>query len=114
VPELIEHGQIIRPGLSLTLASDAIAQRFDLPGVLILDVAEQSTAEQAGLRPTRRSRSGEIILGDIITALGEYPIASTNDLLLAFEKFKAGDRPLLTIIRDGEELQVAAELETIE
>ncbi len=39
VPELIKHGKVIRPGLSLTLASDGVAERFDLPGVLILDVA---------------------------------------------------------------------------
>lgn len=114
VPELIKHGKIIRPGLALTLASDRIAGRLGLPGVLILDVGEQSTAERAGLRPTRRTRAGEIVLGDIITAIGEYSVESTNDLLLAFEKFEVGERASLTIIRDGEELRVSVELETIE
>lgn len=111
VPELIQHGKIIRPGLALSLASDRIAERFDLPGVLILDVAPRSTAAAAGLRPTRRTVDGQIVLGDIIIALDETPIKSTNDLLLAFEKYKVGDRVTLTVIRERQERQIEVELE---
>ncbi len=38
VPELIQHGKIIRPGLAMTVASDRVTERAGLPGVLILDV----------------------------------------------------------------------------
>ncbi len=62
VPELIEHGKIIRPGLALTLASDRIARRLELPGVLVLDVKRGSTAATAGLRPTRRTARGKSCL----------------------------------------------------
>jgi len=44
VPELIQHGKIIRSGLALTPASDRVAQRLGLPGVLILEVKPGSSA----------------------------------------------------------------------
>ncbi len=114
VPELIEHGKIMRPALALSLASDQLAERFGIEGALILEVAPGSTAAEAGFRPTRRNRYGEILVGDIITAIGDMPVKSTNDLLLAFEKFKVGDRAKFTVIRDQQEITLEATLESSE
>ena len=114
VPELIQHGKIIRPGLALSLASDQLAERFGIEGVLVLEVTPGSTAAEAGFRPTRRTRYGQILAGDIITAIGDTPVNSTNDLLLAFEKYKVGDRAKFTVIRDGRSITLEATLESSE
>jgi S1-C subfamily serine protease len=111
VPELIQHGKIVRPGLALSMASDRVTERFNLPGVLILDVTPRSTAAQAGLRPTRRTQYGEFVPGDIITAIDHTSVNSTYDLLLAFEKYKVGDRATLTVIREGRKTKIQVELE---
>lgn len=113
VPELIGHGKIIRPGLALSLASDQLAKRLGIEGVLILDVASSSKASEAGLRPTRRTRYGEVILGDVV-AIGETTVTSTNDLLLALEDYEVGDRVSLVVIRDQQRATIDVELEATE
>ncbi len=111
VPELIQHGKIIRPGLAVGFASDRLIAQLQIPGLLILDVKRGSKAASANLRPTRRTRSGEIILGDIIVAVDEVPVGNNKDLILTLEKYKVGDQVILSIWRDGAEAKVAVELE---
>ncbi len=113
VPELIQNGRIIRPGLAIDVAADQIARQYDIPGVLVLDVEPGSSAARAGLRPTRRTAFGQVIPGDIITAIDDTPIKTTNDLLLAFEKYKVGDRVTLTVIRNGKKVKVPVVLEAM-
>lgn len=114
VPELIENGRIIRPGIAMTLASDSVARRFKLPGVLVIDLPRGGAGEAAGLRPTRRNRFGEIILGDIITAVDGTPIKSTGELMLKFEGYQAGDEVTVTVLRNGQRTQVPVTLETLD
>jgi S1-C subfamily serine protease len=112
VPELIAHGKIIRPGIAITFAPQRWTQRLGVEGVLILSVDPSSKASKAGLRPTRRDRSGNVYLGDIIVAVGEDPIRSANELLSAFEKHEIGDTVQLTIARGRERVPIDVELET--
>jgi len=111
VPELIQNGRIILPGLAIDVAPDQITKQYEIPGVLILDVEPDSSAAQAGLRPTRRAATGQVIPGDIITAIDDTPIQTTNELLLAFEKYKVGDKVTLTVIRNGKKEKVPVVLE---
>ena len=111
VPELIQNGRIIRPGLAIDVAPDQITKQYEIPGVLILDVEPDSSAAQAGLRPTRRAATGQVIPGDIITSIDDTPIQTTNELLLAFEKYKVGDKVTLTVIRNGKKEKVPVVLE---
>jgi S1-C subfamily serine protease len=111
VPELIAHGKIIRPSLAITVAPDSWTRQIGVEGVLILSVEDNSSAAAAGLRPTRRDRIGNVYLGDIITALRETPIRSTNDLLAAFEQQQVGDEVTLTVIRNRQRVGVQVELE---
>ena len=60
-----------------------------------------SGAQRAGLRPTRRSVAGGIELGDIIVAIDEKEVSSSNDLVLILEKHKAGETVTVTILRSG-------------
>ena len=111
VPELIKHGKIIRAGLAVGLASDRLMRQLRVSGVLILDVRSNTKASAAGLRPTRRTRYGEIVLGDIIVAINNQPVADNKELLLTLEKYKVGDSVQLTLLRDGSEVKVSVELE---
>ena len=58
VPQLISHGKVVRPGLGVTTADDALARRFGLQGALVLHVSPGSAAERAGLRPTSQDDYG--------------------------------------------------------
>lgn len=111
VPELIRYGKVMRPGLALSVASDRVAERLRIRGVLVLDVGPNSTAAEAGLQPTRRTPLGEIILGDIIVAIDDRPIRSTNDLLLAFEKYEVGQEVTLTVLRNQSQQKIRVKLE---
>jgi S1-C subfamily serine protease len=111
VPELIQHGKVIRPGLAISIGADRLTKQLGMRGVLILDVAPRSSAAEVGLRPTRRTAFGEIVLGDIIVAVEDTPVSSAKDLLLAFEEHKVGDRVTLSVVRDRQKVEIEVELE---
>lgn len=111
VPELISFGELRRPTLGIELAPEYLLQRAGIKGVLILRVSENGPAEKAGILPTRRDRNGRIVLGDIITGINKDPILSYSDLVLALEKYKAGDRVTVSFLRDDKASQVEIELE---
>ncbi len=102
VPELIRHGRMIRPGLGVRLVSDHITRRLGLEGVLIGEVIEGSPAEEAGLRPTYRDRTGRIVLGDVIIRIDDEPVRTTEELLIILSRHQVGDRVELTVVRDGQ------------
>ncbi|MEZ6060433.1 MAG: trypsin-like peptidase domain-containing protein [Planctomycetaceae bacterium] len=115
VPQLIDHGSIVRPGIAVTVAPDSwmeqIGRDSGKAGVLILAAEKGSTAERAGLRPTSRDAAGNVNLGDIITAVNDQPVRSTSDLLDAFDKHKPGEDVALTILRNEESLKLWVRLE---
>ncbi len=102
VTELIRNGKVVRPGLGIALAPDQLTQRLDLNGVLVMRVDPGGPGAAAGLHPTERDLRGNIALGDVITAIGDDPVKSTEDYFTALEHHKPGDRVTLTVERDGE------------
>ena len=114
VPQLIEHGRLIRPGLAIELAPDSLVRRLRLKGVLVLNIDAGSSAEDAGLVPTQRSREGEIFLGDIVSAVDDLPVRSSDDLWLTFENYEIGDVVTLSILRDGEPVRARVRLEAVD
>jgi S1-C subfamily serine protease len=114
VPQLIRHGKIVRPGLGIQVASDAVAKQVGVNGVLVVRVAPGSAAEKAGLRSTTRDADGQIVLGDVITAVEGKPVTKTRDLFDLLGKHKAGDTVTLDVQRDGEALQIKVTLGTVE
>ncbi len=91
IPQLIEHGRIMRPIIGISILDDSITRQYRINGVVVLDVAKELHGYQAGLRGITRDRQGNIILGDIIIKIDAYDIRNQNDLYLALEKFKPGD-----------------------
>lgn len=106
VPELIKYGKIQRPSLGVELANPSVNERLGLTGALIIDVMEGSGAAQAGIQPTYRDQYGRIRLGDVITAINEDEIKAGSDLILALEKYKAGESVMVKLLRNEEELTI--------
>lgn len=109
VPELIKFGKIIRPGIGATLADENLMAGLGIEGVLILAVEKNGPADQAGLRPTTQYQ-GEIILGDIVTAVAGVSVRSYDDIRNELERFQVGEEIALTIDREGSSLEVRIRL----
>ena len=110
VAELIEHGRIIRPGLGVQVANDALNRELGLPGLLIINVTEGSTAGSAGLQPTRRLPNGRVALGDIIVGIDDQEVESYNDMISLLERRRIGETVDVTVIRGGERVKVKVQL----
>ncbi|MEL6864841.1 MAG: trypsin-like peptidase domain-containing protein, partial [Bacteroidota bacterium] len=111
VPELIEHGQLMRPSLGVQLASPQTMQRIRLDGLLVINVERGSAAEKAGIRPTTRGQNGQIELGDVIVGLNEDRITTRSDLILALEKYEVGDIVQVTVQREDGEFNLELQLD---
>jgi S1-C subfamily serine protease len=101
VPDLIAYGKVQRPALGIELVQQRITDRMAMEGALIMDVLPGSPAEKAGLRATRRSRAGDIDIGDLIVGINEEQVRSNNDLFLTLEKYKPGDRIEVKVKRNN-------------
>ncbi len=113
VAQIIAYGKIVRPGLGINIASDAVSRRLRLPGVLIIGVSEGSSAEAAGLQPTKPARDGSIVLGDIIVMVDDAPTPNEAALLDALANHNVGEKVKLMIDRDGKRLTVDVVLQAL-
>lgn len=111
VPQLIEHGRVMRPSLGIETASPQVMNRLGEEGVLVVNVIKNSAAEAAGIRPTTRDRNGEFDLGDIITNINGEKIKSRNDLLLALEKYQPGEKVTVRLKRKQKFIEVELTLD---
>ncbi len=112
VPQIIRHGHVIKPGIGATLADERLARRLGINGILILSVERNSPAEKAGLKPTTQYR-GEVILGDIITAVNDIKVSSYDELRTELEQFGVGVEVILTILRSDSRYDVRVRLAAI-
>ncbi|HNU09778.1 MAG TPA: trypsin-like peptidase domain-containing protein [Rubrivivax sp.] len=104
VPRLIRDGRFVRPALGISAGPPALRQALKLPkGVIVVDVGRGSPAARAGLEPFRRGSRGEIIAGDVITAINGQEVANLDDLLEQLERFQSGDKVTLSLWRAGQE-----------
>lgn len=106
VPDIIAYGQVKKPVLGIELVPQQSLARYDIEGVMIMDVYEGSGAAKAGLRPVIRMRNGRTQLGDIITGIDNDGINNYNDLVQALEKYAPDDVIKVSYIRDSEEYEV--------
>jgi S1-C subfamily serine protease len=113
VPELIRNGRLIKPGIGASMADERVARRLGIDGVLILNLEKGGPAQKAGLKGTTQFR-GEIVLGDVITAIGGVAVQSYDDILDVLEKSKVGEEVIVTVNRDGEMMNIPVRLEAID
>jgi len=70
-----------------------------LPGALIAEVLEGSPASRAGLRASKMSADGTVLLGDLITSVDGAPVQDVEDLLSAIEEKRDGQTVRLRVQR---------------
>ena len=99
VEQLITQGHVSRPYMGVTIDSqyqvdEETAERYEIPmGIMIYEVAENSPAEQAGLRE-----------GDIIYKVNDTLIQSFDDLSELIDSSQVGDTLRVLANRDGKKV----------
>jgi S1-C subfamily serine protease len=102
VPRLIRDGRFVRPALGVSAGSPNLQRALNLPkGVVIVQVGNGTPAAKAGLQPFRRGNRGEVIGGDVITAINDETVNDMDDVLSVLERRQPGDTVTLTVWRDG-------------
>jgi len=122
VPHLIEEGTYHYPYLGITsdnrFSVAELAQPLELPvsyGVLISEVQPETAAARAGLRGGDHEVQ---VMGTTIKAGGDIIIAIDGHTMLTFDDLVAylvretevGQEIVLTVMRDGEELEIPVTL----
>jgi S1-C subfamily serine protease len=106
VPRLIRDGRFVRPALGVTAGPAGLRQALGLPrGVPIVQVQPGSPAARAGLQPFRRGQRGEILAGDVITAVAGEPVDTLDDVLTILEQRQPGETVTLSLWRAGQSRQ---------
>lgn len=95
VAELLEHGEVKRPWLGVgvqqvALPSDVASGLERSRGVLVTALEADSPAAAAGL-----------LVGDTLVALGQDPVSSPDELLLALARAGAGAGVRVHLVRGG-------------
>jgi serine protease Do len=102
--QIIQQGYVAHPYLGIAyqpIAPD-IASAYNLPvqwGAYVTNVSAGSPAGKAGLQQ-----------GDIITKMGDIPIDQNHSYLNALYSYKPGDSIALTLIRNGQTMQLQVTL----
>jgi S1-C subfamily serine protease len=113
VPPLIAQGKVVRPdvGIARVYQSDA--------GLVVAELAPDGPAERAGIRgfkvirerrrqgpftveTTRVDRSG----ADLIVAVAGQAVRTADDFLSAVESRNPGEQVLITVQREGHQLEI--------
>jgi S1-C subfamily serine protease len=97
VPQLIEHGKPVQPGIGISAVSDYTARRAGIGGIIIQTVERGSPADRAGLVGLSRSRRGRVLIGDIVVEVNGEKVSTIDDLVLAFEAAGLGAEVRLTV-----------------
>jgi S1-C subfamily serine protease len=110
VPQLIEHGKPIQPGIGFQPLPDYYTANAGIEGVVVARVDAGTPADRAGLTGLGRNRRGRLVLGDVIVGVDGQPVRNVDDLLNLFESKGVGSEVTLTVERAGESRRVPVEL----
>jgi S1-C subfamily serine protease len=113
VPRLIRDGRFVRPAIGVTAGSQQLHRALKLPqGVAIVGVGRGTPAAQAGLQPFSRDSRGEVVMGDVITAVNDEPVKDLDDMLSLLERRQPGETVQLKVWRQGRERSLEVRLAT--
>ena len=111
VPQLIEFGKVIKPGLGINIAPDSfVTNRLNTTGVLILNTVPGGGAQKAGLKATTQSANGRISMGDIIKEIEGKTVIDSSDLFRILDSKVVGDKVKVTVERGGESKKIEVTL----
>jgi 2-alkenal reductase len=111
VPELIRDGRVPTPGIGIAAASEDVATRLGVEGVIVVRTAPGSPAERAGIRGVNMSTGA---VGDIVTAVDGKPVRRLADLTDALEQVGVGRSVRLTIKRGSDTREVNVDIVDID
>jgi putative serine protease PepD len=121
--DLITNGYVRHPwigiGSTMSLSDQpGIARALQLDtesGLMIVEVYDNSPASKAGLRgATKAVRIGFRNLpvdGDVILQFQGKPVITVQDLLSEIDRYKAGQKVTLTVLRNNKKIEVPVTLE---
>ena len=119
VPVLIRDGKYEYPYLGISSNSDMSLPQIEAlglttyTGAYVVDVVPGGPAEQAGIRAgeTPTSIEGLFAGGDLITAFDGKPVSTFDELLSYLLTNKSpGDTVILTVLRDGQPVDITVTL----
>ena len=113
VPQLIQFGKVIRPGLGISLIPDSIASRWGVSGIVIARVLPGSAADKAGLKSLEELRSGKIRLGDVIISIAGDPVRNFDDLATILDRHNVGDQIKLGVRRNKKDRTLNITLQAV-
>lgn len=114
VTDLIRNGRYVRPEMGIQLdegLNERLEEATGIEGVFVLRVARGSSAEEAGLRPARISRDGEITGGDVIVSVNGRSVESVARLLVTLDDYRVGDTVRLGVKRGGKLVEISVRLQ---
>jgi putative serine protease PepD len=114
VPELIKNGMVSRPKLGISSRDvKYLKGQVELPvseGVMIWQIAPNSSASAAGLRGLAQTAEGDVVMGDIIVAIDGEKVNEKDDLFHILDKHQVGDVVKVDIFRDNKRMTVPVRL----
>jgi S1-C subfamily serine protease len=115
IPQLIQFGEVRRPKFGASLIGvERLRGQVTLPiesGLLVRGVLNGGAASNAGIRGlTQDARSGEVVLGDIITSIDSEKMKDLDDLYRYLDKKQIGDTVQVELYRNGKTMTVPVKL----
>lgn len=98
VPDLIRDGRVPTPGIGIVAASEAMATRMGVEGIIIVRTAPGSPADRAGLHGVDLGRGA---LGDVIVEANGKPVRRLSDLTDELEQIGVGKSVRLSVRQGG-------------
>jgi S1-C subfamily serine protease len=115
VPQIIQHGRVIRPGLGIGIVPDSMKRRIisDGKGIIVSYVDEKGSAAKAGIKGMTQDQFGRTYLGDIILSINDKEVNSLDDIYQILEQHKIGDEVTVKYRRDGKVRSTKVKLQAL-
>ena len=110
VPQLIAKGHVSHADLGVQLLPDHVSESAGLPGVGVLAVPPGSAAAATGITGIARTRSGDLVVGDVIVALDGRPVSCIDDLRDFLDARQPGSSVKVQLERDGKRRTIEVKL----
>jgi S1-C subfamily serine protease len=101
--EILRHGRVRRAYLGVAAQTSALPRRLAHKA----GVSQENAAALAQIEAEGPAAKSGLKLGDLVIAFDAAPIEAADDLIRALNAEAIGRRGVLTILRDGERLEIA-------
>jgi len=115
VPQLIRNGVVRHPvlGGAFYNIKNIDRNQVRLPvsdGVMVYQVYPNGGAAAAGLRGLTETEDGDVLLGDIITAIDGEKVSTSDDISRILDKHQVGDTVRVEVVRGNNRTTVPVRL----